>query len=408
MRIAVVNNFFPPRVGGSSHLSHSLAVGYAEAGHDVVVITATYKDAPPYEERDGLRIFRLQAVPMPATRLAVSFDMAFTLRPSLARRLAEILDPFRPDVIHQHGQFFDLTWASGLYARRRGIPTLLSVHTRLESPTPSYARIFRNLDRLVVAPVLNRYRPTFVVMDVHMDAYIRQRYPKAIGGLVNIPVGIHLDGLTDGDGERVRAKHGVQADAPVIVSLGHVIQLRDRVTLVEALPAVRAQHPNAKVVIVGTVYYDRFETRAQELGVADMVINAGAVPRTEIKDYLAAAAVECHDLDGYGLGTASLEAMGAGVPVVVAVRPDNFGGLTLRDGVDLYLIGDRNPEQLATALNRALADRAQAERIGAAGRDLVRRHFTIEAVRDKHLKVLHELTENYGASDQPPATGTDR
>ena len=29
MRIAVVNNFFPPRVGGSAHLSDALARGYA-------------------------------------------------------------------------------------------------------------------------------------------------------------------------------------------------------------------------------------------------------------------------------------------------------------------------------------------------------------------------------------------
>lgn len=394
MRIAVVNNFFPPRVGGSSHLSHSLAVGYAEAGHEVVVITATYKDAPPYEERDGLRIFRLQAVPMPATRLAVSFDMAFTMRPSLRRRLAEILDAFRPDVIHQHGQFFDLTWASGRYARSRRIPTLLSVHTRLESPTPSYSRIFRALDSVVVAPILRRYRPTFVVMDVHMDAYIHERYGKAIAGTVDIPVGVHLDGLTGGDGAAVRARHGISPDAPVIVSLGHVIQLRDRVTLIEALPAVREQHPDAKVLIVGGVYFDAFETRAQELGVADMVISAGAIPRNEIKDYLAAASVECHDLDGYGLSTASLEAMGAGIPVVAAVRADNFGGITLRDGVDLWLVPDRDAAAVAAALNHALTDRAEAAEVGRAGRELVARNFTIESVVAKHLSVLEGLARD--------------
>jgi glycosyltransferase involved in cell wall biosynthesis len=393
MRIAVVNNFFPPRVGGSSHLSHSLAKGYAQAGHEVVVITATYKDAPPYEERDGLKIFRLQSVPMPATRLAVSFDMAFTMRPSLPRRLAEILDPFRPDVIHQHGQFFDLTWASGMYARRRGIPTLLSVHTRLESPTPSYARIFRTLDRLMVAPVLRRYRPTFVVMDVHMDAYIRARYRKAIGGLVDIPVGVHLEGLTAGDGERVRAKHGIAPDTPVIVSLGHVIQLRDRVTLVEALPALRERHPDAKVIIVGGVYFDRFETHAQELGVADMIISAGAVPHHEIRDYLAAAAVECHDLDGYGLSTASLEAMAAAVPVVAAVRSDNFGGITLRNDLDLLLVDDRSPGDVADALSRVLADADFAARVGEGGRELVMKNFTMETVLERHLTALRELSD---------------
>lgn len=122
MRILVVNNFFPPRTGGSAHLSDSLAKGYAAAGHDVLVLTAAYGSAPAEEERDGLRIVRLPSWSLPETRLAVSFDILFTLRPQLPARLRRLLDDFRPDVIHQHGQFFDLTWATGLYARRRRIP----------------------------------------------------------------------------------------------------------------------------------------------------------------------------------------------------------------------------------------------------------------------------------------------
>lgn len=391
MRIAVVNNFFPPRVGGSSHLSHALASGYAAAGHDVVVITATYRDAPAFEERDGMRIFRLQAVPMPATRLAISFDMAFATRPSLPRRLAKILDSFHPDVIHQHGQFFDLTWASGAYARRHGVPTLLSIHTRLESPTPSYSAAFGGLDRTLVAPRLRRYRPRFVAMDVQMDAYIRRRYAPAVGSVVDIPVGVRLEAVGGGDGGAVRRRHDIPADAPLIVSLGHVIQMRDRVGLIEALPAVRARHPDAKVLVVGGVYFDRFETRAQELGVSDMVLSVGAVPREQVRDYLAAATVECHDLQGYGLGTASLEAMGAGVPVIAAVRPDNFGSVKLRDGTDCWLVRPGDPDQLAGALNRALDDPAAAAEVGRAGKKLVVAHFTLEAVIERYLGALEDL-----------------
>jgi glycosyltransferase involved in cell wall biosynthesis len=393
MRIAVVNNFFPPRVGGSAHLSHSLAVGYAEAGHEVIVLTATYRDAPAYEEHDGLKIFRIQAVTMPATRLAISFDMAFTMRPSLGRRIAEILEAFAPDVIHQHGQFFDLTWATGKWALMNNVPALLSVHTRLESPTPSYARLFRSLDRVLVAPILRKYRPTFVVMDVQMDSYIKHRYRKGIGGMVNIPVGVTLDGLSDGDAAAVRAEHRIAADAPLIVSIGHVIQMRDRLNLIEALPAIRQKVPNAKLVVVGRVYVDKFETRAQELGVDDMVISVGAVPRARIKDYLAAAAVESHDLQGYGLGTASLESMGAGVPVVAAVRTDNFSGVDLRSGENCWLVGEDDPDGLARVLISALTDPALAQEVGKAGQQLVVDHFTMAAVLHQHLDVLTGLVD---------------
>ncbi len=88
MRIVVVNNFFPPRVGGSSHLSDALARGYARLGHEVLVVTAAYQDAPAEEERDGLRIVRLPSVTLPESRINVSFDLSFATRPGLRRRLA--------------------------------------------------------------------------------------------------------------------------------------------------------------------------------------------------------------------------------------------------------------------------------------------------------------------------------
>ena len=390
MRIAVVNNFFPPRVGGSSHLSNSLAAGYAAAGHEVIVLTATYGDAPAYEERDGLKIFRIQAVPMPATRLAISFDMSFTMRPSLPRTIAKHLDAFKPDVIHQHGQFFDLTWATGAWAARNNVPTLLSVHTRLESPTPAYSKVFRLLDAMLVAPTLRRFKPTFVVMDIQMREYITKRYRRAIGGLVDIPVGVAArnDQTATAD---IRARHNLAPDTPIVLSIGHVIQMRDRVTLIEALPALRERVPNAKVIIVGQVYVDHYETRAQELGVDDMVISVGPQPRDQVSEYLAAATVESHDLQGYGLGTASLESMAAGVPVVAAVRHDNFAGIELVSGENCFLVEQDDPAGLARALITAITDADVARKVGRNGQALVDKHFTMSAVLDAHLAALSDL-----------------
>jgi glycosyltransferase involved in cell wall biosynthesis len=336
VRIAVVNNFFPPRVGGSAHLADALARGYVEAGHEVLVLTAAYKDAPREEVRHGYRVVRLPSVALPMDRLSVGFDIGFTTRPSLPRRIRKILDEFGPDVIHQHGQFFDLTWFTGRYARKRKIPTLLSVHTRLESPSRLYSAAFRVLDGMLVWPFLRSYKPAFVVMDVLMDEYIKARYSKAVAGLEYIPVGVDPGGLAGGDGAKIRERHGL-GERPVILSVGHVIPLRDRVRLVRALPQVLAKLPDAVVLVVGQVYYDAFLKLADQLGVAHAIHAVGPVPKAEIPDYLAAADVETHDLDGYGLGTASLESMAAGTPVVAALRPDNFPGIELRNREQLYL-----------------------------------------------------------------------
>jgi glycosyltransferase involved in cell wall biosynthesis len=391
MRILVVNNFYPPRVGGSAHLSDALARGYARAGHEVLVLTAAYKDAPAEEELEPrLRVVRLPAAAIPQTRLSVSFDLAFTLRPSLRKRVTQLLDEFRPDVIHQHGQFFDLTWSTGRWARKKGVPTLLSVHTRLENPKAHYHGVFRWLDATVVKPIMRRNRPRIVVMDIQMDEYIKHRYRRAYSGLEYIPVGVDMNRMVGGDGDAVRRRHDL-GSAPVIVSLGHVIPLRDRIALVEALPKVLEAVPDAKLVVVGHVYYDVFQRRAAELEVAGSVLSVGAVPKQEVPDYLAAATVEAHDLQGYGMGTATLEGMAAGVPVVVAVRPDNFPGIDLVSGGNCVLVRQGDADELAEALVGLLRDPATSARIGAAGRVLVEQNFSLDVVLDKHLRVLEEM-----------------
>jgi glycosyltransferase involved in cell wall biosynthesis len=390
MRIAVVNNFFPPRVGGSAHLSDALARGYATAGHEVLVLTAAYGDAPAEEERDSVRIVRLPAAMIPKTRLSVSFDIAFTMRPGVKRSVYALLDEFGPDVLHQHGQFFDLTWTSGLWARSRKVPALLSIHTRLENPSARYHGVFRILDTAVVKPIMRAFRPRLVVMDIQMDEYVKSRYRDAFSGLDYIPVGVDPSWVAGGRGGEVRTLHDLGA-APVILSIGHVIPLRNRIALVEALPAVLAENPDVRLVVVGTVYYDLFLQRARELGVDHAVLAVGPVPKGEIPDYLAAATVEAHDLQGYGLGTASLESMAAAVPVVAAVRPDNFPGVALTNGRDIVLVGPDNSIEIARALNELIADPTVSRRIGIAGAELVAENFALDKVVGQHLEVFERL-----------------
>ena len=124
-----------------------------------------------------MRIVRLPSWTLPESRLNVSFDLSFATRPGAARTVAALLDEFKPDVIHQHGQFMDLTWATGAYARRRDMPALLSIHTRLENPVAHYRHAFRGLDAVLVAP-RSRYQPAMVVMDSYMQEYIEEPLPR--------------------------------------------------------------------------------------------------------------------------------------------------------------------------------------------------------------------------------------
>ncbi|MEZ3160035.1 glycosyltransferase family 4 protein [Microbacterium sp. BWT-B31] len=406
MRIAVVNNFYPPRPGGSAHLSQHLAHRYAEAGHDILVITATYGDAPREEVRDGVRIVRIPAWTLPKSRLSANFDIGFTISPSAKRRVFAVLDEFAPDVIHQHGQFFDLTWLSGWWARKRRVPTLLSIHTRLETPLSRFNDfVYAMADLMVVVPTMRIHRPKLVVMDILMDRYIDRRYRRAITGKVAIPVGVAPDVMRGGDPADVIAEHGLEGRR-VVVSIGHVIPQRSRIALVRALPLVLERFPDLAVIVIGGVYHDEFLHIAKDLGVEHALITTGAIPQARIPDYLAAADVEVHELEGLGFGTASLEALAVGVPVIAAIEEDNFLDFRIADGRELFITPPisstdprADPSALAGVLMRVLEDPAAArEQVSANAQRLIEEHFTIERVAQRHLEVLAEMADGRGGS----------
>ena len=390
MRILVVNNFFPPRVGGSAHMSAALAAEYAAAGHDVLVITAAYAGAPAEEIRDGYRVIRVPVMKMPQLGLSIDFDMSFAA-PRLGNwwRIFRLLDEFRPDVIHQHGQFFDLSWITGWYARRRRLPVLLTIHTLLISDKKLYGAIFRLLDAVLVRPILSLFKPRYVILDAAGEDYCRKRYKTTDENSEYFPIAVDVSHFDKPLTRNIRADLELGA-GPVIVSLGHVIPLRNRIPLVEALPKILEKHPDTKVIVVGRVYYDAFLKRAKELGVQDALVVTGAVPKDDVPSYFAAADLVTHDLHG-GCGTASLEAMLSGTATIASVTERNYPRIELRNGENILLVPPDDADALANMVIDLLDDPTRRDKIGAAESDMVRSNFGLNMVAAEHLETFEKM-----------------
>ena len=387
MRILVVNNFFWPRTTGSSHFSEGIAERYVREGHEVLVVTTSFGDHPADEWHLGYRIVRLPSFSLSPGRIAFNYSLPFALRPSNLRRIGRLIDEFRPDAIHQNGQFFDLTFLTTWFAVRRGIPRILTVHTALTHDGSWSARLIRLGDRLVVRP-LNRWgRPLWVVIDKRIDTYVRDVYAPAESDIAFVPAAIEPDRFRDGDGALVRRRHGL-GDSPVVMSFGHVIPLRDRVALVRALPLVRKVIPELKVLVVGHVYTDDFLQLARELDVDDCLVVVGRVEHDEVKHYAAAADCEGHDLSGWGLGITTMEVMAAGVPVFAVLPPDNYPGVDLGRWPDLELLPDDRPETVAASVVRCITDSSRRSALIAEQHRFVDELFTMEAVVGRYLELI--------------------
>jgi glycosyltransferase involved in cell wall biosynthesis len=109
----------------------------------------------------------------------------------------------------------------------------------------------------------------------------------------------------------------------------------------------------------------------------------GFVPHDELQDLYARAAVVACPSRREGFGVACLEAMAHGRPVVAT----SVGGLRdlVVDGTTGLVVPPRDPAALRRALERLLADAELRRRLGSAGRERAREHFSWDAVTEATL-----------------------
>ena len=185
-------------------------------------------------------------------------------------------------------------------------------------------------------------------------------------------------------------------DGPVILSVGAVKARKGTRELVRALPAVRAQFPNAVCVVAGNLTLEPDTVAAvradvDRLGLGDAVRLLGYVPDSTLLGWYGAADVFVlpsmnagWKFEGYGI--ALVEASAAGLPVVGttdcgaedAVEDDVTGLLVPQQGID---------DALPAAILRLLADPARAAQMGAAGR--------VKAQRQSWASVAAQMIEIY-------------
>lgn len=391
MRILVVNSFFPPRTTGSAHFSLDVAREYVRQGHDVWVMTTSVPGAAEREVMDGITVVRVPAWSVTPGSLAFNYALPFVVRLGVIRRVKRLFDEVRPEVVHQNGQFFDLTFVTTWVAWRRGIPRVLTVHTPLMHTNPVLRAFISTVDRTALRLLNAPGRPVVVGVDRYVCEMAQRRYRPRRGPVRFIPATLRVDEFGTGDGDRVRRRLGLGLDRPVILSFGHVIPIRSRVPLIQALPRIVEQFPDVRVLVVGEVYYDEFLRLAKELGVADHIVVIGRVPHVEVPDYLAAATVESHDLDGHGLGITTLEVMAARVPIFARVRRDVFPGIDLDQWPELQIVESAEPTAIADSICHLLESPQFRKHVADRQFEFVNRYFRADVVARQYLDLFEDL-----------------
>ncbi|MFD8481667.1 glycosyltransferase [Kitasatospora sp. NPDC059673] len=264
-------------------------------------------------------------------------------------RLRALLAERRYDLVHTHMPVPAVA-ARLLGGRRKLVHTEHNLWERYRLPTRW-------------ANALTYGRNDAVIAVSHaVAAGIGRRRPGE-GWLTVVHHGPDLGDAPSGPAARraARAELGLPEDALVIGTVGNLTAKKDQASLLAAFALLRREHPNSRLVLVGS---GPLEQRLRQLA-GEGVMFAGS--RGDVPRLLPGWDVFCLSSRQEGLPVALMEAMTSGLPSVVT----RVGGMpeVLDDGVEGRSVPPGDPARLALALGELAADPGLRERMGAAARE---------------------------------------
>ncbi len=170
-------------------------------------------------------------------------------------------------------------------------------------------------------------------------------------------------------------EHRVEGAAPLVVCIARLHPQKGVDVLLDALELLAARGQQPRTLVVGP------DSPGLESLARDLRARSGRLPEVELigqvpdaSAHLAAAWVYVQPSREESFGLAALEASAVGLPVIAS----RVGGLrdVVVDGVTGILVGVEQPRELADALEHLLDSPADRDRLGAAGRERARTHFS--------------------------------
>jgi glycosyltransferase involved in cell wall biosynthesis len=365
--------------GGVVRATDGLTRALVRRGHRVTVLTT---DALSLDDRlslsmtetqhQGVRVLRCPNLLYPLRRFNLS-------TPGGMRSQARALLP-DVDVLHLH-EFRTIENALVTpLAGAAGVPMVLSPHGTLTTTT-GRSLLKRAWDALLSRSIARRIAQ--VVALTAQEQQDAQRLWQQLGAEAAfrvVPNGIDPAEFAQlPDGTAFRARYGL-GEARVVLFLGRLHARKGVDVLVRAFQA--ANLPDAKLVIAGP---DE-GMRETLLGLADAdTVLTGYLDSAERLDALSAADVFALPATGEGLSMAVLEAMAAGLPVLLSpgcnlpeVEPAGAGSIVTPDVASL-----------AAALREMLSDDRALHTMSENARSLVHDRFTWERVA-QHMEAVYQ------------------
>lgn len=190
-----------------------------------------------------------------------------------------------------------------------------------------------------------------------------------------------------GDPTGLRGRLGLPADTPLVGLVSGFRVMKGQQTVVEAAARLAAERRPFHLLLIGQgPSAPRIRAQIEAAGLGEHLSVLGFVD--DLPAMMAGLDVALYSaLESDGMSRVLFEYLAAGVPVVasrVGVVPE-----ILEDGVTGLQVPAGEPEPLARAIDRLLADTPARRRIGEAGRALVEARYSGARLAERLLALYH-------------------
>lgn len=412
-RILHVLDHSLPLHSGYTFRTRAILKAQEAAGLEVRGVTSQrhnleVSDPPDCESVDGLTFYHTAGKPSGFSGLREMREIA-----ALAAKLRAAARQWRPDVIHAHSPA--LCGAAGLLAARAlGVPLVYEIRAFWEDAAVGNRKghedsLKYRMTRALETQVARRADAVFAICeglrsDLGSRGIARERIDIMPNG-VDLSLFGHPPQRDDGLARQL----DIDPDAPVIGYIGSFYDYEGVGDLIAAMPLVRQNHPDARLLLVGAGEMDgEWRAAAEALPEPQAVIFAGRVPHDQVDRYYSLVDVLAYPRKASRLTDLvtplkPLEAMAQRKLVAAS----NVGGHRelIRDGETGALFAPDDPAACARSLSGLLTDRAGWEAMRDRAEAHVRSNHDWARNVDRYLDVYHLLLAkaDTGGESRPAA-----
>ena len=367
-RVLILTTAYLPQVGGSELAIKNITDRLPEVHFDLITSRPS-KDFPKYEKMGTVNVYRVGnqlsllsfLLPKNFFPIAVFFK---------ACRLVSEYGPYNIIHAYQASQAAGGGWL--LKWRYPDIPFLVTIQEGKTLNQQSWlTRLFRHFifTKADIVTVISNY----------LERYVRTQNPKIPIRIV--PNGVDLSKFKPEDNH---------VDSKTIITVSRLVEKNGIINLIEAMAIVVGEIPDAKLMVIGSGFLDKdLKLKVKNLSLGDRVQFLGEIPNELLPKYLSMADVFVRPSLSEGLGTAFLEAMAAGLPVIGTP----VGGIPdfLKDGETGLFCKVVDSKDLAEKIKILLTDKELKEKIIGNAKSLVAKKYDWNIVAGEFAEIYGRI-----------------